>query len=79
VTPKDHDTVTLGIKLYENYKGQMSLSEFKSELAKYINRFSRCSPDSEPVAQIFAKAWPYPVGYFNNKGNPYKLPSNRCP
>ena len=65
--PKDHEAVTLGIKLYEKYQGQMSLTQFKSELSNYSNLFSRCFSD------------PNPVGYFNNKGNSYKLPSNRCP
>lgn len=73
--PKDHQAVTLGIKLYEKYKGRMSLTDFKREFQGYVPGLSRCSPNSEPAAGIL----PYPVGHFNNKGNPYTLPQNRCP
>jgi RHS repeat-associated protein len=64
--PKDHEAVTLGIKLYENHKGQMSLAQFRTELSKYVHKFSRCSPDPKSVPSDIAAAWPYRVGYFNN-------------
>jgi len=76
--PKDHEAVTLGIKLYEKYKGGMSLAQFKTELSKYVNRFSRCSPNSRPVEADVADDWPYRLGYFNNTGQSYVLEQGRC-
>jgi RHS repeat-associated protein len=77
--PKDHEAVTLGIKLWENYEDRMTRAQFENELSSYISRLSRCAPNAEPVKEEYTRDWPYPVGYFNNKGNQYKLPSNRCP
>ena len=77
--PLDHEAVTLGVKLWEKYGTGMTHGQFESELAGYISGLSRCTPDPDPVPERYAKDWPYPVGYFNNKGNVYKSPPNRCP
>ena len=77
--PVDHEAVTLGIKLWQKYEDRMTRADFERELGSYISRLARCEPDPEPVREGVASNWPYPVGYFNNKNEPYKPPSGRCP
>jgi hypothetical protein len=77
--PADHEAVTLGIKLWEKYRAGMTRAQFESELASYVSRLARCVPDSDPVPEQYAKDWPYPVAYFNNKGRPYVPTKDRCP
>ena len=69
--PLDHEAVTLGVKLWENYGYGMTRSQFESELAGYIGRLARHASDPLPVDEDVARDWPYPVGYFNNKGDVY--------
>jgi len=77
--PIDHEAVTCGIKMAERYRAGMTRGQFEAELAGYISRLARCTPDSDPVLEQYARDWPYPVGYFSNKGNVYIPPPNRCP
>ncbi len=77
--PVDHEAVTCGIKMAENYGAGMTRSQFEGELARYIGRLARCVPDTMPVREDVAIEWPYDVGYFNNRGYVYKPPPNRCP
>jgi hypothetical protein len=76
--PMDHEAVTLGIKLWEKYRDSLTRAQFEGELGSYISRLTRCVPDEKSVAQEVADQWPYPVGYFNNKGTPYTPPPGRC-
>ena len=82
--PKDHEAVTLGIKLWEKYEDRMTRSQFESELARYIGKLSRCAPDPDPPPEDVLRVWTnngftYPLGYFDNLGRAYKLPEGRCP
>lgn len=76
--PMDHDAVTLGIKLWEKYGAGITRTQFEAELAGYISRLARHAPRTRPVELDVARDWPYPVGYFNNRGNPYN-PSQEMP
>ena len=69
--PLDHEAVTLGVKLWENYKYGLTRSQFGSKLAGYIGRLARCTPYTEPVREDVARYWPYHVGYFDNQGQAY--------
>jgi RHS repeat-associated protein len=77
--PMDHEAVTLGLSLWAKYEDKMALADFERELAGYISRLARCAPDPDPVREDIARNWPYPVGYFNNKGEVYIPPKDRCP
>ena len=70
----DNVAVTLGIKLWDKYGANMTLAQFKSELGVYVSRLQRHAPDPIPVLDKTARNWPYPVGYFNNKGEVYVPP-----
>jgi hypothetical protein len=67
----DNVAVTLGIKLWEKYRANMTLAQFESELSGYLGGLQRHAPSTQPVQEQYAKYWPYSVGHFNNKGNPY--------
>jgi RHS repeat-associated protein len=69
--PKDHEAVTLGVKLWSKYGDRLTRSQFRDELSEYIGRLDRGAPRARPVRSEIAENWPYPVGYFDNKGVPY--------
>lgn len=70
----DNMAVSLGIKLWDNHGINLTMSLFMSEFNSYIGQLQRHAPDRIPVANNVAWSWPYPVGYFNNKGISYKPP-----
>jgi len=76
---KDHEAVTLGIKLWEKHNGILSLVDFMADLSTSANKFSKCEPNAEPVITKIASQWPYwNPGFFDNQGASYVLPSGRC-
>ena len=50
----------------------MTEAQFQNELESYIGRLANHEPSSAKVNDEEIRAFPYPVGYFNNQGNPYK-------
>jgi len=76
--PKDHEAVMLGLILWREYGEDLTRGELESELAGYIGRLARCAPNSKPVSEMTAQDWPYPVGYFDNRGHIFRLPPGRC-
>jgi hypothetical protein len=76
--PTDNVAVTLGIRLWVKYKTNMTQTQFEAELKSEISKLDHCQPDPEKVPDRVAHEWPYLIGYFNNVGNIYRLPSGRC-
>ena len=76
--PKDHEAVTLGVKLWSKYKDRLTRSQFETELANYIGVLDRHVPLTKSVVSAVARDWPYPVGYFNNQGNVFN-PNQEVP
>jgi len=70
----DNVAVTFGIKLWDKFGSNLTLPQFMSEFNSYAGQLQRHAPDTVPVPNSVAQNWPYPVGYFNNKGIPYKPP-----
>jgi hypothetical protein len=77
--PIDNRAVTLGIKLWEKYRGSMTKVQFQNELADYIESLAHHEPSTEPVDYGTARAFPYPIGFFNNMGSIYKGPAYKGP
>jgi hypothetical protein len=75
--PTDHEAVTMGIKLY-SANNLITLTQLKREIDRKSTKLSKCSNDLKDVDPKVAAKWPYPVGYFNNQGQPYILPAGRC-
>ena len=76
--PRDHEAVTLGIKLWEKYQDHMTRADFERELARYISALSRHAPLTRPVADDVLQVWTasgytYPLGYFDNRGHSYNI------
>jgi hypothetical protein len=70
----DNAAVTLGIKLWDNHGASLTLTQFMSEFNSFVGQLQRHAPRVRAVDGMTARYWPYPVGYFNNKGNPYVPP-----
>ena len=71
--PVDNQAVTLGIKLWQKYKWSLTKAQFQNELDSYIERLSHHDPSPRQVGNDTKSAFPYPVGYFNNKGASYNI------
>jgi len=69
--PKDHEAVTLGIQLWNKYRDTMTRSQLEGEVASHVSVLDRHKPSLDPVTEDIARDWPYPVGYFDNRGVPY--------
>jgi RHS repeat-associated protein len=70
--PTDNQAVTFGIELWKKYQGNLTKEQFQSELASYIGKLSHHEPSSAPIKDDVKNAFPYPVGYFNNRGASYR-------
>lgn len=71
--PIDYEAVKLGVSLWDRFGANITLGQFKSVLNSHLSGLAHQAPDPDLVEERIAQEWPYPVGFFNNRGEPYVI------